>query len=380
MTFLLAHFAANYYFCSMIQLYNTLDAFLAPGILIGLAVCLFFLYIPPKAALRNYRMARYVMGAAYLLYAIAIYMEYHIFGVHDDKALTRPIILSVAFSQAFLFTFTLITLIRLNYLSAPRVAAESAPIVTIVAAFFVSRLSKIGGSMANAVFWLSVVIYIMFLVKYVLLFNREYKRYETQMDHFFSDEASHRLLWVKRSFYASLCIGILALVYALLPYDEVGMVFMLIVVVFYCIFGVRFINYVLHFQSIETAITTEQEAIEREALKVDPEMMRRIDALMDEEKLFRKNDLSVSDLAERLGERQRAVSAVISASRNINFKTYINEYRVAEAKRLLDEDKNNRRTIDAIAGEAGFANRSSFYRVFKKMEGISPTDYRFGSR
>lgn len=364
----------------MIQLYNTLDAFLAPGVLIGLAVCLFFLYIPPKAALRNYRVARYVMGAAYLLYAIAIYMEYHIFGVHDDKALTRPIILSVAFSQALLFTFTLITLIRINYLSAPRVTAEAAPIVTIVAALFISHLSNIGKNIANAVFWFSTVIYIMLLVRYVLLFNREYKRYETQMDHFFSDDASHHLLWVKHSFYASLCVGVLALLYVLLPYDEVGMVFMLIVIVFYSTFGVRFINYVLHFRSIETAITTEEEAIEREALKVDPEMMRRIDALMAEEKLFRKNDLSVSDLAERLGERQRAVSAVISASRKVNFKTYINEYRVAEAKRLLDEDKNNRRTIDAIAGEAGFANRSSFYRVFKKIEGVSPTDYRFGKR
>ncbi|MBR1551764.1 MAG: AraC family transcriptional regulator [Muribaculaceae bacterium] len=38
--------------------------------------------------------------------------------------------------------------------------------------------------------------------------------------------------------------------------------------------------------------------------------------------------------------------------------------------------KDNARTIDAIASEAGFANRSNFYRVFKRAQGISPTDYR----
>ena len=60
----------------------------------------------------------------------------------------------------------------------------------------------------------------------------------------------------------------------------------------------------------------------------------------------------------------------------MNFKSYINEYRVDEAKRLLDEDKYLVRTIDAIAGETGFTNRSSFYRVFKRSQGISPSDYR----
>ena len=61
----------------MEQLYHIIDAFFAPGILIGLSVCLFFLYIPPRVALRSYRVARYVMGGAYIFYAMCIYLEYH---------------------------------------------------------------------------------------------------------------------------------------------------------------------------------------------------------------------------------------------------------------------------------------------------------------
>ncbi|MBQ4138815.1 MAG: AraC family transcriptional regulator, partial [Muribaculaceae bacterium] len=106
------------------------------------------------------------------------------------------------------------------------------------------------------------------------------------------------------------------------------------------------------------------------------ELMQRIDELMRQDKLFRKSDLSVSDIAQRLGENPRTVSAAINAGRQVNFKTYINEFRVEEAKRLLDEDSANRRTVDAIGAEVGFAHRSSFYRVFKRSQGISPTDYR----
>ncbi len=358
----------------MEHLYYILDAFLAPGILIGLAVCLFFLYIPPKAVLRNYRVARYVMGGAYLFYAVCIYLEYHVFDVDGNLAVSKPIILFIACFQAFLFTYTMITLIRLNYLTLAKVLAEFALIVIISVALFVTHLCY-HGAVAQWSFWIFVVFYMALLVRYVLMFNKEYKRYESKMDEYYSDEDTRRLYWVKRSFYISLAVGVLALLYALVPTAAVGMVFMAIVVVFYAAFGIRFVNYVLHFQSIEAAIAPHED-VGDELLGVDDELMQRIEDIMEHDKLYRKSDLSVADLAERLNERSRTISLVISTSRQMNFKSYINEYRVTEAKRLIDEDKSNRRTIDAIASEAGFANRSSFYRVFKRSQGVSPSDYR----
>lgn len=361
----------------MEQLYHIIDAFFAPGILIGLAVCLFFLYIPPKAALRNYRIARYVMGAAYLFYAACIYIEYHVFDAGHDSALIKPIIMFIACFQAFLFTYTMITLIRVNYLTLRQALIELA-IIIILSTVLITIYLRYGTTMANWATWIYIAFYIALLTRYVLLFNKEYNRYESQMDNYFSDDDTRRLYWVKRSFYISLAIGVMALFYALFPTMLVGIFFMAIVVVFYAAFGVRFINYVLHFQSIEAAMSPEQPAADVEDPEADNEMMQRIDQLMNGEKLYRKSDLSVSDVAKLLGERPRAVSMVINTCRGTNFKTYINEFRIEESKRLIDEDKVGNRTIDAIASEAGFTNRSSFYRVFKRSQGISPTDYRLG--
>ena len=339
-----------------------------------MAVCLFFLSIPSKSALRGYRTARYVMGAAYLFYAICVCVEYHVIGVAGDS-LSRPIIMTIATVQALLFTYTLITLISLNFVTFRRMLFELLPIVVMSIALF-SACLFFSEDVALWMFGLFGLFYASLLVRYVFLFRREYHRYELQMDKFFSDDDSRRLLWVKRSFYVALAIGVLALIYALLPVATVAAVFMTIVIVFYTVFGVRFINYALQFQTIEVAITNSSMVTEDEENKVDEGLMQRIDSLMEQDKLFCKSDLSVLDVAERLGERPRTVSAVISAFRQINFKTYINEFRVQEAKRLLDEDRRNVRTIDAIASEAGFANRSTFYRVFKQSQGISPTAYR----
>ena len=358
----------------MEQLYHVLDVFFAPGILIGLAICFIFLSVPPKAALRNYRVSRYAMAAAYLLYALSIFFEYNVIRDSQGDTLSRPIILFVACFQAFLFTYTLINLISINYLKWKRLFVELAVILVVSVALFSIHLLSSG----NVLVWgfgVFVVFYIVLLARYVRLFNSQYSHYKSLMDNFYSDEESRRLQWVKRSFYISLAVGVLALLFALLPTSEFGVVFVVIVIVFYAVFGVRFINYALDFQSIETAITSSGD-VTAPTTQAGNELTDRIDELMANEKLYRKSDLSVGDVAALLGERPRIVSAAINTCRHTNFKVYINEFRIAESKRLMDEDKNNSRTIDAIAAESGFTNRSSFYRVFKNSQGISPTDYR----
>lgn len=359
----------------MEQLNYILDAVLAPGILLGMALCLFFLHFPQKTALRNYRHARYIMGAAYLFYALCIYLEYHVFGAENDKLLARPIILTIASFQAYLFTHTLITLLRLNNLKLRKLAIEASIITAMTVALFVAHIFY-NETAAQWAFWIYVVLYVALLARYVIIFRNEYEQYASQMDNYFSDEDTRRLHWVKRSFYVSLAVGVLALLYALLPVAPVALVFMAVVIVFYATFAVRFINYALHFHSIEAAITSETQEPDGSLPPADNELMNRIESLMLQDKLYRKCDLSVNDLATLLGEHPRIVSSTINAMRQVNFKTYINDYRVKEAIRLLDEDKHNQRTIDAIASESGFANRSTFYRAFKNSQGISPTDYR----
>lgn len=52
---------------------------------------------------------------------------------------------------------------------------------------------------------------------------------------------------------------------------------------------------------------------------------------------------------------------------------YVNYYRLAKAKKKLAETND---TVDAIAKQVGFEDGAYFSRLFKKMEGITPTEYR----
>jgi AraC family L-rhamnose operon transcriptional activator RhaR/AraC family L-rhamnose operon regulatory protein RhaS len=53
--------------------------------------------------------------------------------------------------------------------------------------------------------------------------------------------------------------------------------------------------------------------------------------------------------------------------------TYLNRYRIKQAKRLLQAGDKN---ITEVAGAVGFSNNSYFARVFRSEVGMSPRAYR----
>lgn len=53
----------------------------------------------------------------------------------------------------------------------------------------------------------------------------------------------------------------------------------------------------------------------------------------------------------------------------------MNQYRIKEVKNLLLQNKEKNMTIDHIAYDVGFNNKSSFYMAFKKFTNNTPTNY-----
>lgn len=70
------------------------------------------------------------------------------------------------------------------------------------------------------------------------------------------------------------------------------------------------------------------------------------------------------------------LSFVINQGIGDSFYTFINKYRVEEAKRIIADPKNVNFTILSLAFEAGFPSKSSFHSIFKKLTGLTPTEYR----
>jgi AraC-like DNA-binding protein len=101
----------------------------------------------------------------------------------------------------------------------------------------------------------------------------------------------------------------------------------------------------------------------------------QLSSLMEKDKLFLDNDLSLPIVAEKLGISIHETSFLINETTKDNFYNFINKYRIDEAKKLLASSKMEELNILGIAFASGFNSKTTFNTTFKKMVGISPSQF-----
>ncbi len=87
-------------------------------------------------------------------------------------------------------------------------------------------------------------------------------------------------------------------------------------------------------------------------------------------------DISLGDVADALQMSKYYLCTMFRNSTGIYFTDYVTLVRIERAKHLL---LHSNLRISRIAFEVGFQSPSNFNRVFKRILGQSPTEYRLNS-
>lgn len=101
----------------------------------------------------------------------------------------------------------------------------------------------------------------------------------------------------------------------------------------------------------------------------------QLERIMKEDKPYTNPDLRLADLAEMAGVSAHKLSFYFSQHLKQSFYDYVNARRVDEFKRLAASPEAAKFTLTALSSKAGFSSRTSFFRYFKKVEGITPAEY-----
>ncbi len=105
-----------------------------------------------------------------------------------------------------------------------------------------------------------------------------------------------------------------------------------------------------------------------------PGIIGRLEKAMTAERAYAVEGITIKTMATELGITVHQLSEILNRQMGKNFNSYINGYRISEAKRLLVEKPDM--SIIEISGEIGFSSSSMFSTIFSKTEGISPRDFR----
>lgn len=93
-------------------------------------------------------------------------------------------------------------------------------------------------------------------------------------------------------------------------------------------------------------------------------------------KAYLNPEVTIGDICSEIGVPVYLLSKTLNSNFKKNFYQCVNEFRVEEAKRLLLDERHSENSILSIGMDSGFNSKSTFNDVFKKIAGLTPSEYR----
>jgi AraC-like DNA-binding protein len=106
------------------------------------------------------------------------------------------------------------------------------------------------------------------------------------------------------------------------------------------------------------------------------EIGKRITELFEKSEVYTDPNLTVTKLASQLKVPAYLASRAINSYFEKSFSELLVQYRIRKSETLLVADGSKALTIEAIAYESGFNTLSAFYSAFKKVNKVTPAQFR----
>lgn len=124
----------------------------------------------------------------------------------------------------------------------------------------------------------------------------------------------------------------------------------------------------------KTSPETSEESLSAQTAKGEELLMKRILHLIEDEKAFLNCELTTSEIARELGSHRNQISSCINSQTGRSFSQLVNGYRIEYAKQLMEQRPGIK--LSSVGIESGFANETSFFRAFKAITGMTPTEWK----
>jgi AraC-like DNA-binding protein len=105
-------------------------------------------------------------------------------------------------------------------------------------------------------------------------------------------------------------------------------------------------------------------------------IIEQLKQCMEVDKEFKNNLVSLPSISKKLNFPVHHISQVINEKLGQTFFEMIAVYRIQEAKSILEDSSKEHLIIEEIAEEVGYNSKSAFNRSFKKIVGITPSEYK----
>jgi len=114
-----------------------------------------------------------------------------------------------------------------------------------------------------------------------------------------------------------------------------------------------------------------------DVLVLDPALEARLRGLMEEERAYREEGLTIAALARKLETHEHKVRQLINSRLGYrNFNAFLHRYRIEEARTVLSDPARSHVGVAQVAYQVGYRSLGPFNKAFKELTGATPTEFR----
>ncbi len=212
------------------------------------------------------------------------------------------------------------------------------------------------------------------------------KEHKIEVRNTFSQVQKKELHWIHLFLIYSLLVSLLIhILYLISPHNYYFKILFsildLVTIYWISYYGVSQRNVISPLDKDEIDSTLEEKESNKAPTKPIPSeymqvLIKQIDEYLVSSACYTQTHLTIVDVAKSIHVHPKRISRAINTMRKQNFNTYINHFRIKKAISLLKSNVSSELSVEGIGNEVGFHSKSSFYRAFKKVTGITPTEYK----
>lgn len=341
-----------------------------------------FARVPERKIFRNFLLSRRIMGTAMLVLSANYLVHFFCSPRLKDVNATILMNLDTYFLCYWLFSSALLTLLNKRYITRTLLLQHLAMWIafTALAAAIVIWVPK-GDAQHIGIVALAtwLVIYGTFLSVRML---RTYAKAVKMFRDNHSDDIGAYIRWLSIFTIWAIVFGVSCGLLTFLP-DRYVFLWVLSAIPFYVYLFCSYQNYMLAFETVESAIEDDLTMKQYDELNTPAnsftvptyhaDLERRINEWIEQEG-FCQPGLTLKDLSDQLCTNRTYLSEYINRVHHVNFRDWITDLRIEFAKRRMKECPQQK--MFEISESSGFGSLSHFTKIFSDKEGCTPARWR----
>ena len=370
-----------------------------------LAILLMLIKIPNSAYSGKLATSKLAIVVSFLICSFMMFYtisEYGSEDIWDWEMFTMLTIYIVVHFSTCIISYSMLALLKTERHKGQNLFMPGLLVSAIVAFMLLESYKSQNMRYFGVVCLIAVIAFLIQTVTYIVYFDKAYKQSLMDLENYYDEDESHKIKWVRFCYIISMLTNVFFLVYLclfwFLDYKmEIAALYTFWYLLYFLYLTSNFLSFlsthklvldavahkVLTGQDLNLPIGGESRKARRnrrnqpdETTRKETEF-RKIEKAIEtwvEQKRFCEYDRSRDEIARELGTTTEMLHVYFNTKVGVDFKTWRTELRIAEAKRILLE---NREISTSVVGEiSGFSDRSNFHRQFVKFVGCSPKQWR----